>query len=177
MKTRVLLWALAALCTTHAGAESAPADRWQPLRFMLGSWQGDAQGEPGKGTVERTYSLVLADKFIEEHNTSSYEARNGKPPEIHHHRGFFSYDKARKTLMLRQFHEEGFVLLYAMSPTSTPQKLVFESVSFENFSNEWKSRETYEVISDDEFVETFELAAPGKEFELYSRSHFRRQKQ
>lgn len=161
---------------TQSDAQTAPVDRWQPVHFMLGRWQGDAQGEPGKGTVERTYELILGDKFIEEHNTSSYEARDGKLPEIHHHRSFFSFDKARKTLMLRQFHEEGFVLLYALAASSTPAHLVFESVTFENFSNEWKSRETYDVISDDEFTETFELAAPGKEFELYSRSHLRRVK-
>ena len=170
MKSIVLLCALVALPILAAG------DRWEPVRFMLGHWQGDAQGEPGKGTVERSYELVLADKFIEEHNTSRYEAREGKPPEVHHHRSFFSYDKSRQVLMMRQFHEEGFVLLYAMSAASTPQHLVFDSVTFENFSNDWKSRETYDVISKDEFIETFELAAPGKEFELYSRSHFRRVK-
>jgi len=152
-------------------------DRWQPVRFMLGSWQGEAQGEPGRGRVERIYALVLGDKFIEEQNTSSYEPRDGKPAEIHHHRGFLSYDRSRKTIMLRHFHEEGFVNLYALNESvSTPRRLVFESVSFENFSNEWRARETYEVISDDEFVETFELAEPGKEFELYSRNHFRRKR-
>ena len=59
---------------------------------------------------------------------------------------------------------------------STPTRLVFDSVSFENFSNDWKARETYEVISADEFVEVFELAEPGKEFQVYSRNHFRRSK-
>lgn len=177
MKLRILSWTLTALAISAVGAQTSTVDRWQPLRFLLGSWQGEAHGEPGQGTVERSYALVLADKFIEEHNTSSYAARNGKSPEIHHHRSFFSYDKSRKTLMLRQFHEEGFVLLYALSPASTPRKLIFESVTFENFSNEWKARETYDVLSDDEFTETFELAAPGKEFELYSHNHFRRQKQ
>jgi len=157
-------------------AEPAKVDRWQPVRFMLGNWQGEAQGEPGIGKVDRTYELVLGDRFIEEHNTSSYEARPGKQPEIHHHRSFLSYDKSRQAVMLRQFHEEGFVLLYALNPASTATKVVFDSVTFENFSNEWKARETYEVISGDEFVETFELAAPGKDFEIYSRTHLRRRK-
>ena len=61
-------------------------------------------------------------------------------------------------------------------PVEGLQKVV-ESVNFENFSNEWKARETYDVISNDEFIETFELAAPGKEFQLYSHNHFRRGKE
>jgi hypothetical protein len=79
--------------------------------------------------------------------------------------------------MLRHFNEEGFINLYALNGgASTSTKLVFESVNFENFSNDWKARETYEVISSDEFVETFELAEPGKEFVVYSRNHFKRAK-
>jgi hypothetical protein len=168
-----------AFATIGAGAaEPAAADRWERVRFLLGSWEGTASGQPGKGSVERTYTLVLGDRFIEEANTSRYEATApGKTPEIHHHRGFISYDKARKTFMLRQFHEEGFVNLYAMnSDRSQSAFLVFDSVSFENLGNDWKARETYEVISQDEFIETFELAEPGKEFVVNSRNHFRRKK-
>jgi hypothetical protein len=88
-----------------------------------------------------------------------------------------SFDKERKTLMLRQFHVEGFVNLYAFnSVASSPKRLIFEIERFENFSNEWKARETYDIISNDEFVDTFELAPPGKPFQLYSRNHLRRAK-
>lgn len=52
------------------------------------------------------------------------------------------------------------------------RKIVFESESFENFDNRWKARETYEVVSADEFVEIFELAPPGGPFEVYSRTRF-----
>jgi hypothetical protein len=174
-----LLLAMSTLVPTAARAQAAPADRWQPVRFLLGSWQGEARGEPGKGSVERRYQWVLGEKFIEEHNTSRYEPKAaGKEPEVHEHRSFISYDKARKTLMLRQFHEESFVILYAMNlELSTATRVVFDSVNFENFSNEWKARETYDVKSDEEFVETFALAAPGKEFEVYSHNHFRRRKE
>jgi hypothetical protein len=172
-----ILVALAMLLATAAGVAVNAPDRWEPVRFLLGSWKVEAAGEPGRGTVERTYALVLGDKFVEEHNTSRYEALPGREPEIHHHRGFLSFDKSRNTLMLRHFHEEGFINLYALdTDKSRATKLVFESVSFENFSNEWKARETYEVISRDEFIETFELAEPGKSFAVYSRNHFRRTK-
>jgi len=176
-KPMLATWLLIAASSVTVAGEAGP-DPWAPVRFMLGKWQGEAQGDPGKGVVQRSYTFVLDNKFIEERNVSRYEAKSpGAEPEVHEHRSFISYDKARKTLMLRQFHEEGFVNLYALNAaTSKPTRLVFESVSFENFSNEWQARETYEVISNDEFVEIFELKAPGKEFEVYSRNHFRRQK-
>lgn len=174
MKAGVALLTL--LVTVGAVAEDKP-DPWEPVRFMLGNWQGEASGEPGKGNVERTYEWTLANKFIKEANTSRYESRDGKPPEIHKHDGYISYDKATKTVMLRHFHEEGFVNLYALNKAaSSKSRVVFESVSFENFSNEWKARETYEIVSADEFIETFELAAPGKEFAVYSRNQFKRRK-
>lgn len=176
-KPMLAMWLLIAASSVIAAGEAAP-DPWAPVRFMLGNWQGEAQGDPGKGVVQRSYTFVLDNKFVEERNVSRYQATSpGKEPEVHEHRSFMSYDKARKTLMLRQFHEEGFVNLYAMNAAiSSPTRLVFESVSFENFSSEWQARETYEVISNDEFVEIFELKPPGKEFEVYSRNHFRRQK-
>jgi len=35
-------------------------------------------------------------------------------------------------------------------------------------------RETYEFSGDDQFVETFELAPPGKPFHVYSRTQLKR---
>ena len=178
MKTLLTLVMFATLTASAADAPVNPAnDRWGRVRFLLGTWEGIASGEPGKGTVERTYTLVLGGQFIEEHNISRYEAKAGQKPEVHQHRGFLSYDKVRKTFMLRHFHEEGFVNLYALNDGKSMAKyLIFDSVSFENFDNEWKARESYEVISPDEFVETFELAEPKKGFVEYSRVHFLRKK-
>ena len=57
---------------------------------------------------------------------------------------------------------------------TAPGKLVFDSERFENFDNNWKARETYDVRSADEFIETFELGEPGKALTMYSRNHFKR---
>lgn len=65
---------------------------------------------------------------------------------------------------------------YLNQQSSKPGKLVFESEQFENFDNNWRASETYEVSSTDEFVEIFELAPPGKSFPVYSRTHFKRVK-
>lgn len=164
-----------ALFAASTGAqESAPV--WAPVQRLLGEWAGTATGQAGTGAVTRRYAFVLSSRYIHETNTSTYppQERN-KQGEVHEHWGMFSFDKASKTLVLRHFHVEGFVNTFRQSlePRAANQ-LVFESEGFENFSNSWKARETYEFTGDDEFVETFELAPPGKPFQTYSRTQLKR---
>lgn len=159
-----------------APAPSATPDPWAPIRVMEGEWEGESEGEPGKGTVKRVYTFVLNRKFLNETNVSTYPPQPKNPKgEVHHHWSFFSYDCARKTLVLRQFHQEGFVNQFAMVPTAAPNTIVFESEALENVPKGWKARETYEIASPDEFVETFEIASTGA-YEVYSRSRLKRNK-
>jgi len=158
-----------------AYAEEPASDPWLPIRFLLGQWNGSSTGQAGEGTATRQYEFILGERFIRETNTSTYPAQGKNPQgEVHEHFGIFSYDKGRKLIVLRQFHEEGFVNQYVLAPGATAIKVVFESENFENFSNKWRARETYEIISPTEFTETFELAPPDKPFETYSKNHFHR---
>jgi hypothetical protein len=59
---------------------------------------------------------------------------------------------------------------------SEPGKLVFDSERFENLDAGWKARESYDIRSADEFIETFEVGEPGKEMQVYTRNHFNRVK-
>ena len=158
--------------------EQAEPDAWEPVRFFVGHWAGTAEGQAGVGTVQRNYDFVLKDRFLLERNASVYPPQEAdKEGETHEHWSFFSYDRRRKTLVLRQFHQEGFVNQYVLdSHQSRPGTVVFTSESFENFDNSWTARETYTSSSPDEFIETFELGAPGKALEVYSRNHFKRVK-
>jgi hypothetical protein len=168
--------ALAAGAADAPRADAPQPDPWQPVRFLVGRWNGTVQGEAGNGTVVRSYEFTLANRFIEERNVSTYPAQEkNRKGEVHEHRGFISYDKLRKKLVLRQFHQEGFVNTYAFNAAeSTPTVLVFDSESFENLGGGFRARETYEIYSSDEFVETFEVAEPGKPLDLYSRTRFTR---
>jgi hypothetical protein len=167
---------LASSLPAQRAAQEKKPDPWGPVRFLAGEWEGTAAGEGGTGTVRRTYSFVLHDRFIYEKNVSTYPPQAANPAgEVHEHWSMISYDRARAGLVLRQFHQEGFVNQYVVdSAASGPGKLVFASERFENFDNAWRARETYEVRSPDEFLETFELAEPGKEFQVYSRNTFKR---
>lgn len=176
---RTILAAASILASTAGvSGQQAKPDVWAPVRFLVGEWVGSAEGESGNGTVRRSYTFVIKDRYLHEKNVSTYPPQPAnKNGEVHEHWSFFSYDRARKALVLRQFHQEGFVNQYLLdAAASGPSRLVFESERFENVGVGWRARESYEVRSADEFVETFELAAPGKPMQVYSRNHFQRVK-
>lgn len=163
-----------------AAAQSAEhkVDMWAALRSLQGQWQGKSSGQPGEGSVVRQYEFILNERFLHERNTSTYPPQEkNKMGEVHQHWSFFSFEKKRKTILFRQFHQESFVVTYALnSAESSARKLVFESEQFENVPSTWKARETYELISENDFVETFELAQDGHSYVVYSRAHFQRAK-
>jgi hypothetical protein len=153
---------------------TAPVDRLALLAPLIGKWAGPTDGEPGTGTTEREYERILGDRFIELRNRSTYppQEKNVKG-ERHEDRGIFSYDSARKAIVLRQFHVEGFVNQFVLDPASTPDRLVFTTEAIENIPAGWRARETY-VIGPDRLEEIFELAEPGKPFAVYSRNRLTR---
>jgi hypothetical protein len=173
-----IVWLVyAALAASSGRAQQAPAaaDPWTAVRFLLGSWEGTSSGQPGSARVRREYRFALRDQFIEERHTSTYAPQEKNPKgEVHEHTSYISYDRARKALVLRQFHVERFVIQYVQEPGSSADKLAFLSEAMENTPAGWRARESYTVIGPDEFEETFELAQAGKPFEIYSRTTLKR---
>ena len=157
--------------------ESKKPDVWTPLKYFIGTWKGTGKGEAGDSQVERQYQFILKGKYIQINHKSVYppQAKNPKG-ETHEEIGFFSYDRARKQFILRQFHIEGFVNQFKAETVSEDGKLiVVVSEAFENIPAGWKARETYRILNENEFTETFELAGPGKDFTVYTQNHFKRQ--
>lgn len=155
----------------EAAASLSPLDqRLAPLSRFLGRWRGTAEGEPGRGTVERAYTSILSGKFIEERNVSSYASG-----EIHHHIAYWSFDRGRGRFVLRQFHQEAFVNQFvAGTPDFVDGRLIVDSESIENIPPGFRARETYIFAGADAFEEIFEIAEPGAAFSPYSHNRFSR---
>ena len=155
-----------------------PTDVLQPFSFFVGKWEGTGTGKPGASKIQREYRLTLNDKFLHVQNRSTYEPQPKNPKgEIHEDWGMISFDKSRKQFVFRQFHVEGFVNQYVTTSISDDRKtIVFTSESIENIPAGWRARETYKIVGPDEFTEVFELAGPGKDFEVYSEGSFKRKK-
>jgi hypothetical protein len=158
--------------------ETSKPDVWAPFRFFLGAWEGNSKGQPGNGQVELSFQLVMNDRYLQIKNHSTYPPQEKNPKgEVHQDWGMVSFDKGRKAYVYRQFNVEGFVNQYAMDAASADGKtFVFSSESIENIPPGWRARETYRIISSDELESQFDLAEPGKDFELYSKSQLRRKK-
>ena len=176
-----LLMTLLCLVISVAAVEKQPPGRtedvWRPLRFLLGSWDGTSSGQPGNGTSTREYRLVMKDQFIEVRNRTTYPPQEKNPKgEVHEDVGYISFDRNRKMFVLRQFHGEGFVNTYVATPPSGPGQVVFTSEAIENIPSGWRARETYRVLSDDERLEIFELAEPGKDFTTYSEARLKKRR-
>lgn len=169
----VLLPALAA-----SSPQQTPAsDPLTSVAWLVGRWSGTSEGQPGRGTVERQYERVFGGRFIRVRNRATYPPTDKNPKgEEHQDEGWFSFDRMRKHIVLRQFHVEGFVNQYAEDPAGTAESVVFTSEAIENIPAGFRARETYVRRGPDEFEEIFELAEPGQSFKIYSRAILKRVK-
>lgn len=155
---------------TADGASPSLDQRLSGLTHLLGHWRGTAEGEPGAGTVERTYTPILGGKFIEERNESRYASG-----EIHYHIAYWSFDRRRGRFVLRQFHEESFVNQFvATTPEFVDGRLVVESEAIENIPPGFRARETYVFSSADALEEIFEISEPNADYQTYSHNRFTR---
>ncbi|MFQ5868292.1 MAG: hypothetical protein ACE5JC_00170 [Candidatus Zixiibacteriota bacterium] len=166
----VLLWGM-----LFARAEEKQ-DMWEPLRFLVGEWEGTLEGKSGVGKLEQESQFVLGGKFLQMRNKATFEPQEKNPKgEVHQDWGVFSYDTNREKFVFRQFHVEGFVNQYVLDSISEDGKtLVFITEQIENISPGWRAKLTYKIPNDDEFQQIFELAGPGKDFGCYSRGTLKR---
>ncbi len=138
-------------------------EQFKDLEFLIGKWQGVESGVAGNGIGFRTYNFDLDDNFIIEKNRSTFPKSEKKPiGEVHRDFGVYSYNSVTSIIVFRQFHVEGFTIVYQLNKTlSVSDKFVFISREIENSPKDWIARSVITKISNDEFIETFEIAMDG----------------
>jgi hypothetical protein len=159
-----------------AGAQTpAQADPFAVLRVFVGEWRGATSGKPGTGTTTREFRFELKGHFLWQHDSSVYQTGNAAAPQlVHEDEGYFSYDSSQKKILWMQFHSEGLVNEYALETIGADGKsLEFVTTQIENLPG-FRAKKLYRIVSPDAIDETFWLAAPGKDFELYTVAHLHR---
>lgn len=155
------------LLVSYLMAQNEPdTDPMNLFRYFEGTWIGEETGKSGIGKGEREYQFILDNNFLFHKNKSVFEPQEKNPKgEIHQDWAFYSYDKIRGKYILREFHSEGFVNQYVLDSLSADNKtMIFVSEAIENVPQGWRARVAFMIQNEDEFIETFELAKPGKDF-------------
>lgn len=153
-------------------------DPWKIFRYFLGEWKGEGEGKVGVSQVERRYNFILNDHFIQVNNRSVYEPQENNPQgEIHEDMGLFSYDKSRGMHILREFHVEGYINQYSIKIQDEEGHILeMTTEAIENIPPGWRARTIYQILNEDEFDETFELAKPGQDWTCFMTNHLRRER-
>ena len=166
-----LIFALLMVVVVPVGGEEPARRTLADLQPMVGTWRGQSAGKPGVGMILRECQRMLLGRFIECRTTVTYAPQEkNKNGEIHVDVAIFSADNGSKKLRMRQFHGEGFINTYS---ETTP--LTFDTDAIENIPAGWRARESYS-IEGDTWIETFSLAAAGKDYEVYSTASLQRVK-
>ncbi|MDP3749943.1 MAG: hypothetical protein Q8Q88_23190 [Phenylobacterium sp.] len=155
-------------------AQERPAEPLSAVEWLIGGWTGVGEGQPGVSAAVRCARRVQGGRFLMVEGRSVYPKQEAnKAGEVHTSVDFWSYDMARKRLVLRQFDSLGFVSTYVQDlRASTPRRFVLVSEALENVPPGWKARYTYEVLGPDEYHELFELDVDGKGLKTYVRGWF-----
>jgi hypothetical protein len=163
------LVALALLLLAPAAAQGQTPDPLAPVAGLVGDWTGVGEGAPGASAATRHVTRIQDGRFIMLEGRSVYpKQEKNKAGEVHTSFDIWSYDKARKRIVLRQFDNLGFVSTYVQDPAAgADRRIVLTSEHLENAPAGWKGRYTYEFIGADEYREHFELDPDGKGLKTY----------
>lgn len=175
MHKKLILVAFLALILI-VGQSSSENDKWQPLRFFEGIWQGQGDGMSGVSTITQEYQFILRGTFLLMKTKSIFEPQEKNPKgEIHEDWGIFSYDQSRETYVLRGFYVEGFVNQYVLDSISE-DKTVFTFVTeqIENAPPGTKAKLEFKILEKNELEQSFFVAFPGQEYTCYSVNKLKR---
>lgn len=170
MRKFLIMLALLAMSTAGIAQDIENDDPWKQLAFLEGQWEGAGDGMSGRSEVIETYEFMLDGMYLSMETRTVFAPQEKNPEgEIHEDFAIFSYDRLRKTFILRAFYIEGFVGTYVLTKTSEDgSTLTFETENVENAPPGTRARMIIRRLSDTEMEESFFVAFPAQEYECFS---------
>jgi hypothetical protein len=112
----------AGLCAQAPGSKAA--DSFGPLRFLVGEWTGEGDGQPGKGSGATTFRFELEGKALVRRNSAEYPAAKDRP--AFHHEDLMTVFAEAGDLKALYLDNEGHVIRYLVSGTAEGAVFVSE---------------------------------------------------
>jgi hypothetical protein len=176
MKRIIILGIIGLMAAGMALAQlSKPQDRWTPLAFLLGEWEGLGTGAPGEAVGGTSFAFDLDRNILVRKNWAKYPPKPGEAAGVSHEDLMIIYAPGdHPSARAVYFDNEGHVIEYAVVASPKTDAAVFES----DLSRPGPHfRLTYELKADGTLENLFWVAAPGGEFKTYTRGLLKRKKE
>jgi hypothetical protein len=160
MRRRTLLCLVFLLLPALVGAQQSKSpDVWGPYKFLVGAWNAEGHGEPGKGEGEFSFRLELQGKILVRKNHLAFPATPQRPAFAHDDLLVVYHDVDTTPNRAIYFDSEGHVIHYTVAFSEKGKVLTFLSDASPQAP---RQRLTYVQNGDGTVKVKFEIAPPGK---------------
>lgn len=148
-------------------ASAQKADPWASCRFLIGTWAGEGQGQPGNTTGTATFKLDLDGRILVRTSSTSVPARGQQPAYVHEDRLVVYRDAPGQPMRAIYWDNEDHTIEYDVS--ASPDGTVVTFVSKASASAP-RFRLVYTRLDDSRVDVKFEMAPPGspEAFKVYT---------
>jgi hypothetical protein len=147
-----------AVTAPTGAAVAVPPSPLDAVRFLAGTWRGEASGEPGRGSGSASFTFDLGGRVLVRRSHSDYPAAAGTPAAGHDDLMVIYPAPGGSGLEAMYFDNEGHVIEYAVAASVDGRRVVFTS---EVEPGTPTFRLTYARVAEDVVDVTFEIAPPG----------------
>lgn len=151
------------MAVLFAGSSFAQKNsHWENWSWLVGTWNGEGTGEPGKGGGTFTFTPGLKNQILERKSHSEYPALNNKPAVVHDDLMIVYPDYSGNPNQAIYFDSEGHTIHYTV--TFYENKIVLVSEKMEHMP---VFRLTYSLLSPGFINTQFEISQDSVTFSTY----------
>lgn len=159
MMTVLFVMALLAPGAPRAAAQApAKPDPWSAYRFLIGTWSGDQNGQPGNTTGTATFRLELDGRILVRTNRTSVPARGSSPAYTHEDRLVVFRDAPGEPARAIYWDNEDHTIEYDVSVAADGRTVTLVSKAGPSAT---RFRLVYTRLGPDTVEVRFEMAPPG----------------
>jgi len=114
MRTRIIFLFLSLVISINLSAQQN-TDVWSKWKFLIGTWEGEGNGQPGKGSGNFSFQKDLDGKILIRKNHSEYPATADKPATVHDDLLIIYPDTSGNPTKAIYFDNESHVINYIIS--------------------------------------------------------------
>lgn len=161
---KIILLLICTIFVTNFYAQPVEKNIWKAYDFLIGTWEGEGNGQPGQGSGTVSFEYSLDKKVIIRKNHNEYPASNSRPAFVHDDLSVYYLENNLYRAVY--FDNEGHVIHYSNNFSADSTSLVMVSDINQGAP---RYRFTYTKLEPLKIRVTFELAPPGKpeEFKKY----------